>query len=249
MSTSLVPKQGISVAMRGDPQFSVYFTSLDEDITLSIFELVEYPDLLGFHLATLKALTDVSAHGNHGNHEAAASIAGVVDTRKLLQCVKMEGIDHSLKAAYLELLRTLHLQPMVQAILATRSQVIIPLKQLTHTMATGTADKRGQRLSEAQGSLSLDSHLCSTLPLDDLKELIFHSIGVILLEDSKSVTYKDTINPLVPLLHILDDLLVIGSIKDRADFDQLLELLDPTTCGKWCSLCFHLLGNHCYHCR
>ena len=259
MTTSLIPKQGYSVAVNGDVQPSIYFTLHDEDTTLSIFELVEYPDLLSFHLATLETLVAVSSHANL---EAAKAVDGVMGKELLMQCVKMDGIDHSLKAACFELLIVLHMEPMAEAKLMTRGEFIVPLSQLTHTAPlsqlthtaplsqlthTATADKRKQSVSDTLAmwsSLSLNSSVCSTL--DDLKELVLHSLSsIVSKENSRSFcppAQKDKTHPLVPLLRVLDSLLVVGSMRHKDDFDRLFKLLDPAAFGEWLAM----LSKLCY---
>lgn len=235
MSTHLVPNEGISVAMGdggGGGEHTITVSMRDEGIALNIFELVEYPDLLDFQLATLEALRCVSSHGNM---ETAAAIAGVVDTRQLLHSVRLEGIDHSLKAAYFELMNVLHLQPMVQASLLTKDDLIIPLSQLTHS----TTKRCNSSMSVALATWSppsLNSCVDTLFPLDELKELVLSSLKCILLKDnpmpSCSQRQKDKTNPLVPLLRILDSLLVVGNVRFKEDFDCVLALLDPAAFGE-----------------
>lgn len=245
MSTHLVPSEGISVALEGgggrDAHHSIAVTMRDEGIAFSIFELIEYPDLLDFQLATLEAFSCVSSHGNL---ETGAAIAGVVDTRQLLHTVRLEGIDHSLKAAYFQLLSSLHLQPMVQASLLTKGELIVPLSRLTRSAAASTK-RRKSSMSDALATWSPPSSPSSSsssssdncvFPLDELKELVLESLKSILSKDY-SVSLcpqrrKEQPNPLVPLLHILDSLLVIGNVRHKADFDSLLELLDPSAFGE-----------------
>lgn len=84
----------------------------------------------------------------------------------------------------------------------------------------------------------------SGFALEELKEIVFADLEELL----KTGYYKGQILPchgsheiFVPLLHTLDQLLVIGAIQEDGDLQRLLRLLDPqefATDESGCTQCY-----------
>lgn len=162
------------------------------------------------------------------------------------------GIRFELQAAYLKLLSYLHLQHLIQTRLLLRGEFILPRSECTKPTRLFKPDGPHQspsslmRHAQSDGSHrqhSLSANILHNIsnsfseiecvclfPLAGLREVVLNRLELLLSGDFYKMQLLPTntvSNMFVPLIESLDTLLVIGALKDEADFQRLLCILDP----------------------
>ena len=134
VSFTTQPAAGGALQLSSDkePAYSIFITLPEEDTVMDILEVSENEKLLQFYIHTLEAYTAVSSHSNR---QLAEAISFMLDQKQLLQCLKVEGTRFSLRAAYINLLSTLHLDHEVSTRLMMRGEYIIPLSECTKSVS------------------------------------------------------------------------------------------------------------------
>ena len=128
-SSVLANGSGVTAESYKDPTYSIFATFPEEDQVMDLLELSEKEKLIEFHVSTLKAYAAVSSHCNKS---IARKVGAILDPEQLLQCLKMRGMHFSLRATYIELFNTLHLDPEVHCKLMTRGEFILPLSSCSN---------------------------------------------------------------------------------------------------------------------
>lgn len=193
-STHSVTGGALQLTAEKDPVYSIYATLPEEDTVISILELSENHKLMGFHIQTLEAYSAVCSHSNR---QLAEAISALLDTDQLLQCLRMEGMRFELRAAYLKLLSSLHLEHEVLTRLMMRGEFILPRSECTRSISLyPLSTKKPQKMiySISMAPLpGLDPALCNQsnishnitstfsrmpyvacgFPIDELKDLVF----------------------------------------------------------------------------
>ena len=193
-STQSVTGGCLQLTADKEPVYSIYATLPEEDSVINIQELSENHELLEFHIQTLKAYSAVCSHSNQ---QLAEAISALLDTDQLLQCLRVEGMRFELRAAYLNLLSSLHLEHEVLTRLMMRGEFILPRSECTRSISLYPLHvKKPQKMiySIAKAPLpGLDPALCNQanishnitstfsrmpykadrFPIDELKDLVF----------------------------------------------------------------------------
>ena len=185
---------GVSVQSYKDPTYSIFATLPEEDQVMDLLELSEDEKLLQFHVSSLKTYTAVSSHCNEA---IARRVGSILDPEQLLQCLKLRGMHFSLRATYIELFNTLHLDSEVHSKLVTRGEFILPLSscQLSVPLFLPPSEQSSQLGSEGDRGLwnqaSVAHNLRSSLPcggvgaggerrlnfsVKELKEMVFYNL-------------------------------------------------------------------------
>ena len=120
----------LQIQSHKEPSYCIYATLPEEDLVMNLLELSEHKKLLKFHICSLEAYTAMSSHCNCN---ISSKLSEIFDTRQLLHCLKLKGMDFSLRAAYIHLVNSLHLELEVQNKVMTRGEYIIPLSKCLHT--------------------------------------------------------------------------------------------------------------------
>lgn len=132
-SFSIHPAPGgaFQVSANRETVYSIFTTLPEEDTTMDILEISEDRQLLDFHIQTLQAYRAVSSHSNL---KIAEEIGALMDTEQLLQCLKLDGMRYSLRAAYFQLLSELHLKHDVRTRLMMCGEFILPRSECTRSV-------------------------------------------------------------------------------------------------------------------
>lgn len=109
-----------------EPIYSIYATLPEEDVVMNLLELSENDKLLKFHICSLEAYKAVSSRCNVS---IAKRVSEILDSEELLHCLNLRGMHFSLRAAYIELFNTLHLELAVESKLLTHGEFILPLSE------------------------------------------------------------------------------------------------------------------------
>lgn len=123
-TSSVTPEGRVKVQSHGEASYSLCATLPEEDQVMDLLELSENESLLKFHMSSLRAYRAVSSHYNE---PIAKKVAAILDPEQLLRCLKLRGMNYSLRTTYTQLFNTLHLDPEVHTKLLTRGEFILPL--------------------------------------------------------------------------------------------------------------------------
>ena len=193
-STSSAAGDALQLTAEKDPVYSIFATLPEEDTVLSIHELSEHHRLMAFHIQTLGAYSAVCSHSNR---PLAETIDSLLDPAQLLECLKVEGMRFELRAAYLQLLSSLHLEHEVLTRLMMRGEFILSRSECTRSVSlfslhTKKPQKAIYRIAMAplpgldpalSNQTNISHNISSTFsrmpykeehfPINELKELIF----------------------------------------------------------------------------
>ena len=193
-STSSAAGGTLQLTAEKDPVYSIFATLPEEDTVLSIHELSEHHQLMAFHIQTLEAYSAVCSHSNR---PLAETISGLLDPVQLLQCLKAEGMRFELRAAYLRLLSSLHLEHEVLTRLMMQGEFILPRSECTRSVSLFPLHAKKPQKAIYRIAMAplpgLDPALCNQanishnisstfsrmpykeeqFPINELKELIF----------------------------------------------------------------------------
>ena len=123
-TTMVTAGGGVKVKSYKEPTYRIYATLPEEDQAMNLLELSEHKKLLQFHISSLKAYRAVASHCNE---RIGRKMGEILDPKQLLHCLKLRGMHFTLRAAYIDLFNTLHLEPEVRNRLITSGEFIFPL--------------------------------------------------------------------------------------------------------------------------
>ena len=193
----------LQVVAHKDPFYSIVATLPEEDLAMDLLELSEHHHLRGFLICSLQAYKAVASHCNRS---IARQIRETLDTRLLIQCIKLKGMHFPLRATFIELFSTLYLELEVQNKLMTRGEFILPLakcSQSVHLFPAAPCKQKETVFSIAMAPLPgmnfamqnqtyMTHNITSTFskvpeaegkvecPVQDLRDMVFHDLEKLL---------------------------------------------------------------------
>ena len=174
----------------------------------------------------------------------------MVDWEQLLECVRKSRWDYDLRAAYFNLLNTLHLEHEVYIRRLIQGDFIFAVGSKSH-LFDQKCNRKERRPSlqeqsiishEITSSFSSCQLSCNlAVPLEKLKEIVFSTLESILRENTVScrmLSSSDRAHVLVPLLTAINNFLMLGMIGKEKDRYRLLELLHPSLAKSGMCVCY-----------